>query len=293
MVARAIGSAIELSVVSTNHRGHARQLAADSHNYDLVIGFGGDGTVNEVVNGLIDPETGRSRGPRLGVIPGGNVNVFARAAGISPDPTEATEQLIESIASARTRALNLGCLNWHENDKNQNRVFNFSAGIGLDATVIHEVDRLRRIGNPPSRSMYFVAAAKTILATSRSRNPKPLALVTGERQRTDLAVALVTTTDPWTYIKDRPIRPTPGASFDGGIDMMAVTSGSAAAVFRAAQVLVSGKTPRGQTILHLHDQETIVLESVEVLPLQADGEAIGFAKRLQITSLPRALEIHY
>jgi diacylglycerol kinase family enzyme len=293
MVARALGGAIDLAVISTNHRGHARELAAENAGYDLVIAFGGDGTVNEVVNGLVDLDLGKSHGPRLGIIPGGDVNVFARAAGIAADPSEATEQLIESVANDRTRTLNLGYLRWEENNQIHTRIFNFSAGMGLDAAVVHEVDRLRKMGNRSSLRLYVVAAGKTIMNTARFGNPKPLTLVTEESGRKKLAMALVTATDPWTYRKGLPVRPTPRASFDSGIDMMGITSGHASVIFNAAQILWRGGTPHGRSILHLHDQESIVLEAANALPLQADGEAIGFAERLEIYDLPKALQIHY
>lgn len=293
MVAHALGGTVDLEVLSTNHRGHALELAAAASGYDLVIGFGGDGTMNEIVNGLVDVAVGKSHGPRLGIIPGGDVNVFARAAGIASDPSEATEQLIESITNNRTRALNLGYLRWQENDLIQTRIFNFSAGLGLDAAVVHEVDRLRKKGNRSSLSLYLVATSKAIINAARSGSLTPISLVTVEQTRRRLAMALVTATDPWTYVKDRPLRPTPRASFDSGIDMMAITSGSASALFNAAQILVRGGTPHGRSVLHLHDQQSFILEGTVSLPLQVDGEAIGFAKRVEIYDLPKALEIHY
>ena len=293
MVAHALGGATDLEVVSTNHRGHARELAAASVGYDLVIGFGGDGTINEVVNGLVDVEIGRSRGPRLGVIPGGNVNVFARAAGIASDPSEATEQLIESIASDRTRALNLGYLRWRENDLTQTRIFNFCAGLGFDAAVVHKVDRLRKRGNRSSLALYLAVTGKALIDVARMGGARPITLVSAEQGRKQLAVVLITSTDPWTYLKDRPLRPTPRASFDSGVDMMAITSGTASALFNATQILLRGRTPHGRSILHLHDQRLIILEGATALPLQADGEAIGFAERVEIYDLPKALEIHY
>lgn len=293
MVAHALAGSLDLEVVSTNHRGHALELARTSKGNDLVIAFGGDGTVNEIVNGLIDVEVGTSHGPRLGVIPGGDVNVFARAAGISSDPSEATEQLIESLVNNRTKALNLGYLRWQQNDQTQTRIFNFCAGLGLDAAVVHEVDRLRKKGNASSLPLYLSATAKAIFQSARSGNPKPLTLLRDDKPDMRLAMALITTTDPWTYVKDRPLRPSPRSSFDSGIDMMAITSGSASALFNAGQTLLRGGTPSGRSVLHLHDQQRIILESSSLLPLQADGEAIGFAKRVEVRDLPKALVIHY
>lgn len=293
MVARALAGTLDLEVVSTNHRGHARELAAADSDLELVIGFGGDGTLNEIVNGLVDVETGKSRGPKLGVIPGGDVNVFARAAGISADPSEATEQLIESIINNRTRELNLGFLRWGESELTKSRVFNFSAGLGLDAAVVHEVDRLRTNGSPSSISLYIMATGKAILEAAKSRDSKPLALITSDQTSQRMTMALVTATDPWTYIKEKPLRPTPRASFATGLDMMGITSNKASTLFNTARTLMRGATPQGPSILQLHDQKSIVLEALTSLPLQADGEAIGFAKRVEFHNLPKAVEIYY
>ena len=293
MVARALGAATDLDVVSTNHRGHARELAAASAGYDLVIGFGGDGTINEVVNGVVDVGTGKSRGPRLGVIPGGNVNVFARAAGIAADPSEATEQLIESISSHRTRELNLGYLRWEENDEVQTRIFNFCAGMGFDAAVVHEVDRLRKRGSRSSLGLYLAATGRALVDVTRRGGTRPISLISPDNGRKEFALVLITSTDPWTYVRGRPLRPTPRASFDSGVDLMAITSSNPSALFNAAQILLRGRTPHGRSILHLHDQSCIILEGTTSLPLQADGEAIGFAERLEIHDLPKAVEIHY
>ncbi len=293
LIARALGAVLDVAVVNTDRRGHARELAGSLDGYDVVIGFGGDGTINEVCNGLIDLELGHSRGPRLGIVPGGDGNVFARAAGIAADPSEATEQLIEAIGAGRTRALNLGRLNWQSNGVQHSRVFNFCAGLGFDAAVVHEVDRLRNLGSDSSLSLYLNAIAKALFAATRNRGEPPIFLVGDADERRRLAVALISTTDPWTYIKDRPIRPTPGASFESGLDMMGITSSSASVLVNAAQTLLRGRTPRGRSVLHLHDQRTIVLEGVNELPLQADGEVLGFTKRAEIYDLPKAVEIYY
>ncbi len=84
---------------SRGHAAHLAAAAADS-GVDVVVVHGGDGTVNEVVNGLmyrgIRPDT-----PMLAVVPGGSTNVFARALGIDADPTVATEQILEALAKHR------------------------------------------------------------------------------------------------------------------------------------------------------------------------------------------------
>lgn len=114
LLAHALESRVALTVRHTDHRGHAIEIAerAREDDVDVIIVHGGDGTVNEVVNGLLGKPPGRSgtgsgaevdiaRVPAVAVVPGGSANVFARALGISSDPTEATNQLIDLLGAHR------------------------------------------------------------------------------------------------------------------------------------------------------------------------------------------------
>src|SRR5690606_32018951 len=128
VISRALSSEVKLEVAATEHRGHARDLArqaAEQGSADVVIALGGDGTVNEVVNGLLhhatrpllaaepglSPEavtdTGGEHGPRLAVVPGGSTNVFARALGLPNDAVEATGALLDAIRAGRERPVGL------------------------------------------------------------------------------------------------------------------------------------------------------------------------------------------
>ena len=107
LLAHALESRVDLTVTHTDHRGHAIEIAeaANRDGVDVIIVHGGDGTVNEVVNGLLGaPGPGRPPAdelPAVAVVPGGSANVFARALGISPDPIEATNQLIDLLGERR------------------------------------------------------------------------------------------------------------------------------------------------------------------------------------------------
>ena len=111
VIVRALGSELKIDVAETDSRGHAADLAAQARadEFDLVIAVGGDGTVNEVVTGLLREGVGPDT-PRLAVVPGGNANVFARALGLPSEPIEATGAVIERLRAGRERRIGLGRL---------------------------------------------------------------------------------------------------------------------------------------------------------------------------------------
>jgi len=111
----------------TTRRGDAEEFAraASSADYDVVVAAGGDGTVNEVVNGMI----GRPDRPRLAVIPLGTANVLALEIGL--DPKDAG-QVADTIAFGATSTVHLGVAN--------GRHFLLMAGAGLDAHVVEGVN---------------------------------------------------------------------------------------------------------------------------------------------------------
>ena len=116
----------------TQSAGDGEQLArkAVKHQVNLVIAAGGDGTINEIIQGLAGSETA------LGVLPSGTVNVWARELGIPLDDTRARNILVHG----QTRRIDLGCVN--------GRYFLLMVGIGFDGEVTQAVEGkpLKRLG---------------------------------------------------------------------------------------------------------------------------------------------------
>ena len=124
VITNAIAADHELEVVETNRRGHATRHAqgAVAREVDAVVSLGGDGTLNEVANGLARSNV------VLGVLPGGSTNVFARSIGFVNEPVEATEQLLEALRIGVPKRIGLGNVN--------GRYFCFHVGMGYDAAVV-------------------------------------------------------------------------------------------------------------------------------------------------------------
>src|SRR5688572_16073193 len=109
----ALSRDLDVEVVTTQGRGHATEVAhkASADGVDLVIALGGDGTINEVVNGLLAdaPEHRPADSvPALGIVPGGSANVLARTLGLPRDPVEATGALLAAIRDETSRQIGLG-----------------------------------------------------------------------------------------------------------------------------------------------------------------------------------------
>ncbi len=283
VLAHALASEVKLDVVETTHRGHATQLATQAavDGLDVVVALGGDGTVNEVTNGLLHagPQEGL---PALAVVPAGSTNVFARTLGMPNNPIEATSQLLEGLLENRRRTIGLGLAD--------DRWFTFNVGLGLDAGAVRRVERSRDKGRRATQGKYVRAALREFYVGSPRTSP-----VTLERPGADpvvLGLALVCNTDPWTYLGDRPVSPCPDAGFDTGLDLFGLTSIPTLPVLRhLAQLLVSGRRPKGKRVVLLHDLESFVLTSAEPLPLQVDGDYLGDRDRVVLTAVPHALDV--
>src|SRR4051794_8046269 len=133
LVVYALQGRYSVEAVETEARAHATQICreAASEGYDVVVAFGGDGTVNEAANGLIGSET------PLTCLPGGSTNVYCRTLGIPNDVVDATEHLLRMADEFEPRTVDTGRVN--------GRHFVFSSGIGLDASVVERVDAHPRL----------------------------------------------------------------------------------------------------------------------------------------------------
>jgi diacylglycerol kinase family enzyme len=284
VLAHALASETRLELVETKARGHAVELAAAAagEGFDLVVALGGDGTVNEVVNGLLAEGPG-SHVPALAVVPGGNANVFARALGLPADPVEATGALLDALREDRRRALTLG--------KADDRWFTFCAGLGLDAEVVRGVEGKRARGAKATPGL-FVRTGLQHFFRSRERSDVPITLHVDGREPTPLGLALVCNTDPWTYLGSRPVRPCPGASFDTGLDLFGLRSLPTLSTLRhLRQILATPPRPRGRRVVRVHDAAEIVLTAVRPLPLQVDGDDLGDTDRVVLRAVPAALSV--
>ncbi|WP_089098843.1 MULTISPECIES: diacylglycerol/lipid kinase family protein [Streptomyces] len=296
----ALASEVKLEAVTTEYRGHARdlaRLAAESDDIDLVVALGGDGTVNEVVNGLLHNGPDPDRLPGLAVVPGGSTNVFARALGLPNDPVEATGDLLDALREKRERLVGLGLTAGTpgtEDEAVPARWFTFNAGLGFDAGVVGRVEQQRELGKKSTHALYVRQVVRQFFGEQHRRHGTITLERPGADPINDLVVAIVSNTSPWTYLGNRPMYTSPKASFDKGIDVLGLSRLSTAAVARyGTQLLTSSpeRGPHGKHAVSLHDLDQFTLHSKVPLPLQMDGDHLGLRTSVTFTGVRSALRV--
>jgi diacylglycerol kinase family enzyme len=281
VITRALASDLVVDLAETKRRGHAQHLAAGAvhEGYDLVLVLGGDGTLNEVINGVAGTDT------PLAVIPGGGTNVFARTHGVPEDPVEATSALLERIREGTTpRRINLGVVN--------GRYFAFCAGVGFDAAVVRAVERRFRMKKAIGE-WFFVTTALRIyfFAYDRRRAPITVRLPDGTEHR-DLRVAIAGNSNPFTFLGERPFQVTPLADPDRGIDLTGMRSLALHHVLRFLwRAFGSGGHINLRNVLSLHDLARFEILVPRPTALQVDGDYVGEASGFTFSSAPAALSL--
>lgn len=292
LLAHALASRVRLTVAHTTHRGHAAELARSAREdaIGLIIIHGGDGTVNEVVNGLLgNPQATRLSDlpvgpiPLIAVVPGGSANVFARSLGISPDPVAATNQVIELIGQRTSRRIGLAHCD--------GRWFTFNAGLGLDAQVCEAVESRRKVGKPATPNRYLRATVRSFFS-ARRHAPSLTVDIPGQESVDGVHFTFVTNTNPWTYLNDRPVYTNPGTSYEGGLGVFAMRSMRIGATLRIArQILQPGTSPKSPVLLRVDDTPRVRVTSSRPIGLQMDGDYIGLRERVEFESVPQALDV--
>ena len=289
LLAHALESRTTLSVAHTDHRGHAIEIAAEAARggVDVVIVHGGDGTVNEVVNGIVGELGPGAPGPAVGVVPGGSANVFARALGISPDPIEATNQLVDLLGDYRRnrRWRRIGLMDCQE------RWGVFTAGMGVDGDVVAAVEAQRAKGRKVTASRYIRVATREMLAKAR-REPTLTLQLPDREPISGVHFAFVSNSSPWTYANKRPVWTNPDTTFETGLGVFAITSMNVWANLGLVRRMLSSK-PRIEAKHLIRDDDLAWLRITSTTPVacQIDGDYVGLRESMQFTAVPDAVAV--
>jgi diacylglycerol kinase family enzyme len=289
LLAHALESRVKLTVVHTDHRGHAIEIAQDAarRGVEVLIVHGGDGTVNEVVNGILGELGPGNAGPAVGVVPGGSANVFARALGISPDPIEATNQLVDLLSDyRRTRTWRrIGLMDCKE------RWAVFTAGMGVDGDVVAAVEAQRAKGRKVTASRYIRVAIREVLASAR-KEPTLTLHLPGREPISGVHFAFVSNSSPWTYANARPVWTNPDTTFETGLGVFATTSMNVWANLRLVRQMLSQTAKiRAKHLIRDDDLAWVRVTSDTPVACQIDGDYVGLRDDVTFRAVPEALGV--
>jgi len=280
LVVYALRGRYDVTAVDTEARDHATVLCREAaeEGYDVVVAFGGDGTVNEAANGLIGSNT------PLCCLPGGRANVWCRLLGIPADVVDATEHLLAMADNWHPCRVDLGRVN--------ERYFLFSAGVGLDASVVERVDANPRLKARLGEYYYAWAAVHTLHRRYVLHPPRLQALVDGASA--EGVSAVVQNAEHYTYFGDRPVDMADGSGLQSG-DLSAIVLHRATplevptlswrALTRSARVT----DHRRVTAFSGFTEMQVRSADQRPLPLQVDGDFIGDVSQAQFGVLPQSL----
>jgi diacylglycerol kinase family enzyme len=283
LVVYALQGRYDVTAVETMARGHATELCreARAEGYDVVVSFGGDGTVNEAVNGLAGGDV------PLTCLPGGATNVYCKMLGIPGEIVDATEHLLRLADDWRPRRADLARVN--------GRHFAFSSGIGLDASVVERVDR-HPYRKAKFGAWYFTWAAITTFLGRYVTNPPRLDVTLPDGTGLHGVTVLVQNGDPFTYFRNRPIHLANGGAIDDGALTGMVLRRSTPTVmptiiWRAFSK--RAKITRHRAVDGFEGVEELTVRSADgrPIPLQVDGDHIGDVTEASYGIAPHALPV--
>ena len=275
------GLGLDYDIILTEHPGHAIQLAKDagSNGYQTVVAVGGDGTANEVINGLMQDVEAGNLSANLAVLPVGRGNDFAFGMGVPQD----LEEACKALAEANTRKIDIGLVKG--GDYPDGRYFGNGVGIGFDTIVGFEAAKLPNfISGIPA---YLIAAVKTIFLYFRA----PLLRVELDNEVIEQTCLLV------SLMNGRRM----GGSFmfapeseqdDGLLNLCIVEGISRGEVLKVFPKVMSGTQGEHPAVKMPLSQKVKITALSGSLPVHADGETICEAgSALEVTILKQQLQM--
>jgi diacylglycerol kinase family enzyme len=280
MIRKLLAGDHEVEVAETSRRGHATRLAQAAANdgFDVVAVLAGDGTLNEAADGLLHTATA------LAPLPGGSTNVYARTLGYPNDALDATAVLLASLTRRATKRIGVGRAN--------RRPFLFNTGIGFDAAVIRRVERYGELKRYLSHPLHVAAAVEAFFRKEGTQTRVDIELDSGETIE-GVRFAIVSKTDPYTFLGRLPLRVAPGAGLDRplaltafrALDMITLLGGAGSAMHKG-EFLAHRKG-----VDHRADVHRLIVRDGTPFPYQVDGDDVGNTPQLDIEYEPDALTI--
>ena len=281
IIAKMLSEDHEVEVVETNRRGHATKLSLDAARtgVEVIVCLGGDGTLNEIANGIVGTDCA------LAALPGGSTNVFARAIGLSDDPIEATVANMEAIACGSIRPVGVGSVN--------GRYFLFHVGMGWDAELVKEVERHAELKRYAGHALFIYAGLRTFFVTYDRKRPHFSVLHADGSRVDDAYFDVCLNLNPYTFVGTRPFNLAPDATLDRGLTNVCIRTMRTSRFLRfLAAALGSGERLRRiDGLQYRSDLGSLVVEGYGEIPYQVDGDYLGTIDRLEFAHHPAAMRL--
>lgn len=269
----------DVQVVETNERGHATRFAQDAaaRGLDVVVGFGGDGTLNEIATGLAGSDTA------LAMLPGGSTNVFVRTLGIANDPMVALTQLMAGIDRNEIERVSLGQAN--------GRYFTFHAGIGYDAAVVEQVERRSSLKRLVGQPLFAYSALHSWFRSYDRKYPHFTLNIDG-RAIPNGFFSVVLNTNPYTFVGKHPIHLSSTASLEKKLVVVTFRKMTTPLILKTLySALRRGGLETSSGIDIATDVEHVKIEFPAPFPYQLDGDYLGDTTTIDIKHCPEALRL--
>mgnify|MGYP006194738125 FL=1 len=269
----------DVQVVETNERGHATRFAQDaaSRGLDAVVGFGGDGTLNEIATGLAGSDTA------LAMLPGGSTNVFVRTLGIVNDPMVALTQLMAGIDRNEIERVSLGQAN--------GRYFTFHAGIGYDAAVVEQVERRSSLKRLVGQPLFAYSALHSWFKSYDRKYPHFTMNIDG-RAIPNGFFSVVLNTNPYTFVGKHAIHLSSAASLEKKLVVVTFRKMTTPLMLKTLySALRRGGLETSSGIDIATDVEHVKIEFPAPFPYQLDGDYLGDTTSIDIKHCPEALRL--
>ena len=280
VVHRRLSAHHDVQVVETNRRGHATRFAEDAarRGIDVVVAYGGDGTLNEVATGLATTDTA------LAVLPGGSTNVFARTLGMPNDALESIELILDAMDRDDISPIGLGRAN--------DRYFTFHTGLGYDAAVVRWVEQRAALKRYAGHPLFVLAALKTFFLDYDRKRPH-FSLTFDDGETVDGGYfSVVMNTNPYTYLGNRPLDLVPSTSLDTGLSVVTFrTMKPVHIVSTLLSALKGGGVPEKPWLDVRSGVRSVTAGDARAFPYQLDGDYLGEIREVRFEHVPDALRM--
>lgn len=270
----------DVQVVETNKRGHATRFAQDAarRGIDVVVAYGGDGTLNEVATGVATTNTA------LAVLPGGSTNVFARTLGMPNDALQAVELIIDALDRCDITPIGLGRAN--------GRYFTFHTGVGYDAAVVKWVEQRAWLKRYFGHPLFVIAALKTFFASYDRKRPH-FSITFGNGNRIEEGFfSVVMNTNPYTYLGKRPLDLVPTTTLSSGLSVVTFKTLKPSHMLRTLFSALRGGGVKKRPWLEVQTNiSAVTFKDERAFPYQLDGDYLGEVREIVFEYVPNALRL--